>query len=196
MDEYLQDRDTILRELQHNLRLAQERMRCQANQHRREVSFEVGDYVYLKLQPYRQTSVAFRGSLKLSPRFFGPFKVLEKVGQVAYRLDLPVGSQIHNVVHVIRLRKVLGNIKPVSPMPPPVADDSTIFPQSKTILARREIQKGKYRPRTEILVKWMGTTAEDATWENTWRFSKSYPNFVLEDKAGLSEEDCYVSYSA
>ena len=171
-------------------------MRCQANQHRREVSFKVGDYVYLKLQPYRQTSVAFRGSLKLSPRFFGPFKVLEKVGQVAYRLDLPVGSQIHNVVHVSRLRKVLGNIKPVSPMPPPVADDSTILPQPETILARREIQKGKYRPQTEILVKWMGTTAEDATWENAWRFSKSYPNFVLEDKAGLSGGDCYVSYSA
>ena len=67
VDGYLQDRDTILRELQHNLRLAQERMRCQANQHRREVSFEVGDYVYLKLQPYCQTSVAFRGSLNSRP---------------------------------------------------------------------------------------------------------------------------------
>ncbi|KAA8549573.1 hypothetical protein F0562_001409 [Nyssa sinensis] len=176
--------------------LIPQRMTGQANQHRREVSFEVGDYVYLKLQPYRQTSVAFRGSLKLSPRFFGPFKVLEKVGNVAYKLDLPVGSQIHNVVHVSRLRKFLGNIRPVFTVPPPVADDSTILPQPETILARREIQKGKYRPRTEILVKWMGTTAEDATWENAWRFSKSYPNFVLEDKAGLSGGDCYVSRSA
>ncbi|KAA8525965.1 hypothetical protein F0562_007935 [Nyssa sinensis] len=196
VDEYLQDRDAILREIQHNLRLAQERMKGQANQHRREVSFEVSDYIYLKLQPYRQTSVAFQGSLKLSPRFFGPFKVLEKVGNVAYKLDLPAGSQIHNVVHVSRLRKFLGNIRPVSTVPPPVADDSTILPQPKTILARREIQKGKYRPRTEILVKWRGTTAEDATWENAWRFSKSYPNFVLEDKAGLSGGDCYVSHSA
>ncbi|KAA8550293.1 hypothetical protein F0562_001977 [Nyssa sinensis] len=82
------------------------------------------------------------------------------------------------------------------PVPPPVADDSTILPQLETILARREIQKGKYRPRTEILVKWMGTTTEDATWENAWRFSKSYPNFVLEDKAGLSGGDRYVSHSA
>ncbi|KAA8529851.1 hypothetical protein F0562_034380 [Nyssa sinensis] len=163
VDEYLQDHDAILRELQHNLQLAQERMKCQTNQHRREVSFEVGDYVYLKLQPYRQTSVAFRGSLKLSPRFFGPFKVLKKVGNVAYRLDLPIGSQIHNVVHVSRLRKFLGNIRPVSTVPPHVADDSTILPQPETILARREIQKGKYHPWIEILVKWLGTTAEDAT---------------------------------
>jgi hypothetical protein len=53
VDEYLRDRDTILLELRHNLQLAQNLMKCQADQHRREVSFTMGDYVYLKLQPYR-----------------------------------------------------------------------------------------------------------------------------------------------
>ena len=67
VDEYLRDRDTILLELRHNLQLAQNRMKCQVDQHRREVSFTMGDYVYLKLQPYWQTSVAFRASLKLAP---------------------------------------------------------------------------------------------------------------------------------
>jgi len=75
-------------------------MKCQADRHRREVFFEVGDYVYLCLQPYHQKSLAFQSSLKLSPRFFGPFKILARVGTVAYKLDLLVGAQIHNVFHV------------------------------------------------------------------------------------------------
>ncbi|KAA8540964.1 hypothetical protein F0562_024898 [Nyssa sinensis] len=177
VDEYLQDRDQILRELRRNLQLAQERMKSQANQHRREVSFNIGDYVYLKLQPYRQTSIAFRGSLKLSPRFYGPYKVIERVGPVAYKLDLPVGSLIHDTFHVSLLRKHLGTIAPTSPDLPPVAADSTILPQPESILARREVQKGKYRPKSEVLIKWVGTPVEDATWETEWRFRRAYPSF-------------------
>ncbi|KAA8546750.1 hypothetical protein F0562_003179 [Nyssa sinensis] len=177
VDEYLQDRDQILRELRRNLQLAQERMKSQANQHRREVSFNIGDYVYLKLQPYRQTSIAFRGSLKLSPRFYGPYKVIERIGPVAYKLDLPVGSLIHDTFHVSLLRKHLGTIAPTSPDLPPVAADSTILPQPESILARREVQKGKYRPKSEVLIKWVGTPVEDATWETEWRFRRAYPSF-------------------
>ena len=92
VDDMLRSRDDILRDLRKNLVAAQVRMKCQVDRHRREVSFEVGDYVYLRLQPYRQTSVAFRSLLKLSPRFFGPFKIMAKIGTVAYRLDLPAGA--------------------------------------------------------------------------------------------------------
>jgi hypothetical protein len=153
VDEYLRDRDTILHDLRHNLQMAQNRMKCQADQHRREVTFNVGDYVYLKLQPYRQTSVAFRASLKLAPRFFGPYKVLEKVGLVAYKLALPPGSQIHDVFHVSLLRKHLGPVTPTSPDLPPVSVTSVVLPQPEVILDRRVIHKGNYRPKSEILVK-------------------------------------------
>ena len=182
VDEYLRDRDAILRELRHNLLLAQDRMKCQADQHRREASFLVGDYVYLKLQPYRQTSVAFRSSMKLAPRFFGPYKVIAKVGPVAYKLALPLGSQIHDVFHVSLLKKHLGPVTATSTQLPPVSDTSTVLPQPEAVLDRRVIHKGKYRPKSEILVKWVGAPAEDATWENEWRFTKSYPDFILVDK--------------
>ncbi|KAL6313182.1 hypothetical protein AAG906_016770 [Vitis piasezkii] len=178
----LRDRDAILRELRHNLLLAQDRMKCQADQHRREASFLVGDYVYLKLQPYRQTSVAFRSSMKLAPRFFGPYKVIAKVGPVAYKLALPLGSQIHDVFHVSLLKKHLGPVTATSTQLPPVSDTSTVLPQPEAVLDRRVIHKGKYRPKSEILVKWVGVPAEDATWENEWRFTKSYPDFILVDK--------------
>ncbi|KAL7096902.1 hypothetical protein ACP275_10G109800 [Erythranthe tilingii] len=182
IDEYLRDRDAILRELKHNLIIARNRMKCKAGQHRPEVSFDEGDYVYLKLQPYRQKSVAFRGSLKLAPRFFGPYQITEKVGSVAYRLALPPESQIHNVFHVSLLRKHLGPVAPTSPAIPPISDSSIILPQPEAVLDRRVICKDKYRPKSEILVKWICAPVEDVTWENEWRFIRSYPDFILVGK--------------
>ncbi|GJY36212.1 transposon ty3-G gag-pol polyprotein [Tanacetum coccineum] len=189
VDEYLRDRDELLRQLRVNLLAAQHRMKIQADHHRRDLEFEVGDLVFVKLQPYRQMSVAFRGSNKLSPRFFGPYRVLGKVGPVAYRVELPPGSLIHDVFHVSLLRKCVG---PVTD-PIPAAIDVPQTPQPECILDERVVQKGKYRPKTELLVKWVGCPREDATWETKWRFARSYPNFRLEDKAGVSGVDCYVS---
>jgi hypothetical protein len=61
--------------------------------------------VYLKLQPHIQSFVAPRSNYKLSYRFYGPFKIIQKIGQVAYKLDLPAHAQIHPVVHVSQLKK-------------------------------------------------------------------------------------------
>ncbi|MCI23458.1 hypothetical protein A2U01_0044638, partial [Trifolium medium] len=84
-----EERDTILKELQANLLKAQNQMQQQANKHRRDVSFVIGDFVYLKLQPYRSKSLAKKINEKLSPRFYGPYKITKVVGQVAYQLELP-----------------------------------------------------------------------------------------------------------
>ena len=152
VDDLLRSRSELLCELRLNLNVARDRMKMQADQSRKDVVFNVGDYVYLKLQPYRQNSVNFRRSLKLSPQFFRPYRVLARVGSVA------------------------------SPVLPPVSKDSTLLPQPEAILDKRIIQKGRYRPHKELLVKWVGGPVEDATWENQWRFSRSYPEFILEDK--------------
>ncbi|XP_024955833.2 uncharacterized protein LOC112498625 [Citrus sinensis] len=153
----------------------------------------VGDYVYLKLQPYRQHSMVFRGSLKLAPQFFGPYKILARVGPVAYRLQLPNGSQIHDVFHVSLLKKRVGSV-PSSPTLPPTSGDFTILPQPEAILDTRIIRKGKYRPKTEILVKWAGAPKEDATWENQWRFTRQYPDFLLANKSHFRgwTDMCYL----
>lgn len=77
--------------LKENLQKAQARMKQQANRHRSKRSFEIGDWVYLKIQPYKQVTLAVRANIKLTSRFYGPFKVIGKVGTVAYRLYYLVG---------------------------------------------------------------------------------------------------------
>ncbi|KAA8544085.1 hypothetical protein F0562_021738 [Nyssa sinensis] len=67
---------------------------------RTQRSFNIGDLVYLRLQSYKQQSVAQRRNLKLSPRFYGPYRVREKIGTVAYRFELPLEAKIHPMFHV------------------------------------------------------------------------------------------------
>ena len=104
VDLMLRDRQQILSLLKQNLCVAQERVRWFANQKRVERSFAMGDWVYLRLQPYKQTSMHNKGLGKLAPRYYGPFKVLPKVGEVSYKLDLPISSLIYLVFHVSTLR--------------------------------------------------------------------------------------------
>jgi ribosomal protein L21E len=93
--------------VQQNLLRAQQRMKSQADKHRVERQFKEGDQVYLKLQPYVQTSLGNRSNQKLSYKYFGPYTVLQRVGAVAYKLQLPVGSKIHPIVHVSLLKQAL-----------------------------------------------------------------------------------------
>jgi hypothetical protein len=95
----------IIRE---NLRIAQSRQKSYADGKRRDVVFQEGDYVYLKVSPIRGLR-RFRVKGKLSPRFIGRFKILERVGEVAYRLELPVQlSDVHDVFHISQLKKGFG----------------------------------------------------------------------------------------
>ena len=106
--DWIQESQDILKAFKDNLVMAQTQQKTYADKHRVECSFEIGDMVYLRLQPYRQSSLKKSGAEKLRPRFYGPYRVTRRIGEVAYELELPASSKIHNVFHVSCLKKALG----------------------------------------------------------------------------------------
>lgn len=107
ISDWVHQRQFMERLIKQHLLRAQQRMKSQADKHRSERVFAVGDFVYLKLQPYVQASLAPHSNQKLAFKFFGPYKILERVGNVAYRLLLPPSASIHPVFHVYQLKKAV-----------------------------------------------------------------------------------------
>ena len=132
--------------------------------------------VYLKLQPYRQAAFGIRGSLKVRSKFYGPFKVIEKVGKVAYRLQLPEGAGIHPVFHVSQLKKHLG--QHVVPMPnlPAVGPEGQIKTEPVAVLQRRMIPRNNELV-IQCLILWQNLTLADATWEDATYIQSAFPSF-------------------
>ena len=185
VEDALLDRDATLQLLKDNLIRAQDRMKKWADLHRTERSFEVGDMVFLRLQPYRQISVGGRRSQKLSPLFYGPYKILQKIGPVAYRLELPDEAKIHPVFHISQLKRKLGNTIQVQNQLP--SHTVEVIKEPEAILKRRMVNRlGK--AVTEVLVKWKQLSVEDATWENYWELVKKFPVFDLEARSISRDE--------
>lgn len=105
----LQQRDEVLQQVKLHLQQAKARMKRHADKKRTELQFAEGDWVYVKLKPYRQMSVSLRKNQKLSLRYFGPFPILAKIGKVAYKLKLPENARIHPVFHVSFLKRCEGS---------------------------------------------------------------------------------------
>ncbi|KAK1435415.1 hypothetical protein QVD17_01178 [Tagetes erecta] len=176
----LQDRDEALKQLKVHLANAQHSMKLQADKKRREVHYSVGEWVYVKLKPYRQLSVDRRIHQKLAAKFFGPFQIIEKLGPVAYKLQLPATSKVHPVFHVSLLKRAVSSTyESVLPSELDIGDTVPLVPLA--ILATRMFREGSESVE-QWLVQWQNQSPDDATWEDTEWLNAQFPNLSLEDK--------------
>ncbi|CAL1357428.1 unnamed protein product [Linum trigynum] len=162
--------------LTYNITKAQNRQKQYADRRRSERVLQVGDWAYLRLQPYRQGSVVGRQGNKLDARYFGPYKVLAKIGAVAYKLSLPAASKIHPVFHVSQLKLCRTVVPPAATQLPDADQNGSLKLAPTQILARRFIQQDN-QAVTQVLVHWTHQLPEDATWEDLGSFRQSFPAF-------------------
>jgi hypothetical protein len=191
VEDHIENQQQILQILKDNLTMAQNRMKQQEDQHHSERSFEVGDWVFLRLQPYKQMSLKqAKKDNKLSPKYYGPYKVLQKIGTMAYKLELPSSSRVHPVFHVSCLKKVIGDKIPVQTILPELDEEGKIILEPKAITDTRICQL-RNRSISEYLIKWRKLPAEDSTWEDE-SFIQKHPELLKRCGQHLSQEEGHV----
>lgn len=176
VESLLTDRQEQWSALRVLLEEAQNRMKAYADAKRTEREFQVGEWVYLKLQPYRQVTVALRKHLKLSAKFFGPYEIVEKLGPVAYKLALPATSRVHPVFHVSQLKKAIGQAKAHHQLPR-VTDQGTFDITPLRQLDQRTILRDN-KVVYQYLVQWRGCSVDEATWEDEDLLKSNFPDFL------------------
>ncbi|CAN6244705.1 unnamed protein product [Urochloa humidicola] len=189
LSDWLHDRQVMTDLIKQHLHRAKLCMKKQADQHRSERQFSVGEQVFLKLQPYVQTSVAPRSNQKLSFKYFGPFDILERIGQVAYKLKLPPTSSFHPVFHVSQLKKAVIDPSQVSPLFP---DDIDLPRVPEVVLQRREVTRGG-RQVNQVLIKWSLWPESMATWETLEDLRRRFPQAPAWGQAGFQEGEIVSS---
>lgn len=118
---------------------------------------------------------------KLAPRFFGPYQVIKKIGQVAYKLQLPATSKIHPTFHVSLLKKAVGNYTATTQLPSSLESDTGDIIPAKVLSWRDKFDGGQHK--REWLIQWEGMDVGDATWEEELLLKSQFPDLRLEDKA-------------
>jgi hypothetical protein len=161
----LQEAEKQVCMVRENLRVAQLRQKSYADHRRIELSFEVGDFIYLKVSPMRGLR-RFKVRGKLTPRFIGPFKILEKRGEVAYQLELPSQlSDVHDVFHVSQLKKCLRVPEEQIPMKDLDAREDLSYQEYPVKILETSERVTRNKKIKMCNVQWCHHTKKEATWE-------------------------------
>nr|GEW99596.1 putative reverse transcriptase domain-containing protein [Tanacetum cinerariifolium] len=143
---------------------------------RKPMEFQIRDKVMLKVSPWKGV-VRFGKRGKLNPRYVGPFKVLERIGDVAYKLDLPEElSRVHNTFHVSNLKKCHADEPLAVPLDGLHFDDKLQFVEDPVEIIDREVKRLKQSQIPLVKIQWNSKRGPEFTWEREDQFQKKYPH--------------------
>ncbi|WRX30253.1 Reverse transcriptase domain - like 10 [Theobroma cacao] len=175
--ELTNDKIKVIRE---RLKVAQDKQKSYADKRRKDLEFEIDDKVFLKVSPWKGV-IRFAKRGKLNPRYIGPFRIIERIGPVAYRLELPPElDRIHNVFHVSMLKKYVPDPSHVLEAPPiELHDDLKFEVQPVSILDRKDrVLRNKSISMVKVL--WKSARMEEMTWEVEHQMRNQYPHLFVE----------------
>jgi hypothetical protein len=171
LEQWLSERRVMPELIKQHLNRVVLRMKQQVDKGRFERHFMLEDWVFVKLQPYVQTSLAPRSNQKLAFKYFGPFSVVQRIGKVVYRLDLPSSSSIHPIFHVSQLKKMVGSNVDVSFE---LHVELAVLQFPEKILQKRLATQGVQSVQ-QGLIKWLSTPESLATWEDLEPLKQRFP---------------------
>nr|GEY46615.1 putative reverse transcriptase domain-containing protein [Tanacetum cinerariifolium] len=161
------------------MQVASDRQKSYADLKRKPMEFQVGDKVMLKVSPWKGV-VHFGKRGKLNPRYVGRFNVLERVGDVAYKLDLPKDlSRVHNTFHVSNLKKCHADEPLAVPLDRLYVDDKLHFVEELVEIIDHEVKRLKRSQIPLVKVRWNSKRGPEFTWEREDQFRKKYPHLFI-----------------
>ncbi|GJX08416.1 putative reverse transcriptase domain-containing protein [Tanacetum coccineum] len=174
--EIVQETTEKIVQIKQRMQAARDRQKSYADLKRKPMEFQVGDKVMLKVSPWKGV-VRFGKRGKLNPRYVGPFKVLEKVGSIAYKLELPEElSRVHNTFHVSNLKKCHADEPLAVPLDGLHFDDKLQFVEEPVEIMDREVKRLKRSRIPLVKVRWNSRRGPEFTWEREDQFRKKYPH--------------------
>lgn len=173
--EILQQTKDQVEVIRERIKIAQSRQKSYADTRRRELEFEEGDEVFLKVSPFKGIK-RFGKKGKLAPRYVGPYTILRRIGRMAYELDLPTTMHgIHNVFHVSMLRKCLRNVEDrVEPSSIEIKPTLT-YEETPIMILDSRVKELRNKSIPLVKVQWKNHTNEEATWERRKDIEEKYP---------------------
>ncbi|KAA0051440.1 ty3-gypsy retrotransposon protein [Cucumis melo var. makuwa] len=178
--ELVQTTNAAIQKIRARMLTAQSRQKSYADVRRKDLEFEVGDMVFLKVAPMKGV-LRFEKKGKLSPRFVGPFEILERIGPVAYRLALPPSfSALHDVFHVFMLRRYVADPTHVVDFEPLRISENLSYEEQPIEILAREAKKLRSREISLVKVLWRNHGVGETTWEREEDMRALYPE-LFED---------------
>ncbi|KAL0536582.1 hypothetical protein IC582_025533 [Cucumis melo] len=178
--ELVQTTNAAIQKIRARMLTAQSRQKSYADVRRKDLEFEVGDMVFLKVAPMKGV-LRFAKKGKLSPRFVGPFEILERIGPVAYRLALPPSfAAVHDVFHISMLRKYVADPTHVVDFEPLQVSENLSYEEQPVEVLAREVKKLRSREIPLVKILWQNHGVEEATWEKEEDMRAQYPE-LFED---------------